>query len=132
MRFCKFESCLASFPIYLSWQRVITARITLDESRWFESSYRNCILIINSVIKGNAMPPRNILGTYAELEKYILRIRFVYFFLYWSDSIWTRKKLPSKWMLCSIIIWLTHETFRYNNRRSCGEESTSMHTVAGM
>ena len=90
------------------------------------------ILIINSVIKGNAMPPRNILGTYAELEKYILRIRFTYFFLYWSDSIQTRKKLPSKWMLCSIIIWLTHETFRYNNRRSCGEESTSMHTVAGM
>lgn len=38
------------------------------------------ILITNSVIKGNAMPPRNILGTYAELEKYILRIRFVYFF----------------------------------------------------
>lgn len=41
---CRFDSCRVSFPIYLSWQRVITARITLDESRWFESSYRNCIL----------------------------------------------------------------------------------------
>lgn len=35
------------------------------------------ILIITSVIKVNAMTPRNILGTYVELEKYILRIRFI-------------------------------------------------------
>lgn len=45
---CRFDSCRVSFPIYLSWQRVITARITLDESRWFESSYRNCILYKNA------------------------------------------------------------------------------------
>ena len=76
------------------------------------------ILIINSVIKGNAMPPRNILGTYVELEGHIVRIRSLCVFLYWSDSIRTREKLSSKWMLCSIIIWLTHRTSRRNNRRS--------------
>ena len=43
---CRFDSCRVSFPIYLSWQRVITARITLDESRWFESNCRNFVFLI--------------------------------------------------------------------------------------
>lgn len=45
------------------------------------------ILIINSVIKVNAMTPRDILGTYAELEGHVVRIRSLCVFLYWSDLI---------------------------------------------
>nr|DAZ60780.1 MAG TPA: hypothetical protein [Caudoviricetes sp.] len=67
------------------------------------------------------MSPRDILGTYVELERYIVRIRSLCLFLCRSDLIWTREKLSSKWILCSILVWLTHRTFRWRNRRSCGE-----------